>query len=79
MTVLKKIGIILGILLLLFLILGLVMPKDITVTYTRFIYFPATYLYNLSKNMKVSIECDSFNADEPTRTLSPAHTNPSAD
>jgi len=70
MTVLKKIGIILGIVLLLFLILGLVMPKDITVNYTRSIDVPANYLYNMAQDLKAAATWNPFIAEDPTMEIS---------
>lgn len=69
MTVLKKIGIILGVLLLLFLILGIVMPKDIKATYTRSIDVPANYLYNMALDVKAASAWNPFIGDDPNMEI----------
>lgn len=69
MKVLKKIGIILGILLVLFLILGIFMPKEIKIAYTREIDAPANYLYNLAHNLKSANTWNPWLAEDPTTVI----------
>lgn len=69
MKVLKKIGIVLGILLLIFILLGIFMPKDFTVSYTREIDTPANYLYNLAYNLKAANTWNPWLAEDPSTEL----------
>ncbi|MCB0645253.1 MAG: SRPBCC family protein [Saprospiraceae bacterium] len=69
MKVLKKIGIILGILLLVFIILGIFMPKDVQVNYSREMDAPANYLYNLTHDLKSANTWNPWLAEDPETVL----------
>lgn len=69
MTVLKKIGIILGVFLLLFIILGIVMPKNLHVEKTETLDAPANYLYNIANDFKTNPDWNPWNLDDPKMVL----------
>lgn len=70
MKILKRIGIVLGALLLLFLILGIFMPKDLVVEKSKTINAPANYLYNIVNDFKTNPDWNPWVQEDPDMKLS---------
>jgi effector-binding domain-containing protein len=61
----KKVAIVLAIILVLFLILGIFMPKNVTVSRSKLIKAPVTYVFNLANNLKDSRQWNPFIMEDP--------------
>lgn len=69
MKVLKKIGIILGIALLVFLILGLIMSKKITVVKSVDMDAPANYVYNIVNDLTTNEQWNAWAKEDTTTKI----------
>lgn len=70
MSVLKKIGIVLGALLILFLVLGIFMPKKAIISKSLTIEAPANYVFNIVNDFKTNPEWNPWVQDDPEMKLS---------
>lgn len=70
MTWYKKAAIALAILLLLFLLAGLFMPKNMEISQKRTIKAPVSFVFNLLNNVKTSKEWNPFVQEDPKMELS---------
>jgi effector-binding domain-containing protein len=61
----KKVLIVIGALLILFLILGIFMPKNVEVSQSRTINAPVQYVFNLLNNLKDSKQWNPFIMEDP--------------
>lgn len=69
MTVLKKIGIILGVFLLLFIILGIVMPKNLHVEKLKTLDAPSNFLFNIANDFKTNPDWNPWVLSDPKMVL----------